>query len=83
MRRRLHKLVLPLIPLWLAGCATLQSTANTHGPAARSIGHLSRVMDNSAVLSSLSANNPRWLAPEVILRQVRKPARRHQLPCST
>jgi cytochrome c oxidase subunit 2 len=31
--------------LSLAGCATLQSTANTHGPAARSIGHLSRTMD--------------------------------------
>ncbi len=31
--------------------------------------NLSRVMDNAAVLSSLNANNPRWLAPEVILRQ--------------
>jgi len=45
MRRSLYKLLLPLTTIWLCGCATLQSTANTHGPAARSIGHLSRTMD--------------------------------------
>lgn len=27
--------------------------------------NLSRVMEGSAVLSSITANNPRWLAPEV------------------
>ena len=29
--------------------------------------NLSRVMEGSAVLSSITANNPRWLAPEVQL----------------
>ena len=29
--------------------------------------NLSRVMEGSAVLSSITANNPRWLAPEVRL----------------
>lgn len=43
--RRFLQFVLLLPAFILAGCATLQSTANTHGPAARSIGHLSRAMD--------------------------------------
>jgi cytochrome c oxidase subunit 2 len=42
--RRLCKLVLSLQTLFLAGCASLQSTTNTHGPAARSIHHLSLAM---------------------------------------
>ena len=28
--------------------------------------NLSRVMDSGAVVSSFAANNPRWLAPEVV-----------------
>ena len=48
--RRLEKLVVSLAALSLAGCATLQSTANTHGPAARSIGHLTRAMDIGFVI---------------------------------
>lgn len=31
--------------------------------------NLSRVMETTAVMSSITANNPRWLAPEVITRQ--------------
>ncbi len=32
---RLGKFVSPLLAMFLAGCATLQSTSNTHGPAAK------------------------------------------------
>ena len=31
--------------------------------------NLSRVMETTSVMSSITANNPRWLAPEVITRQ--------------
>ncbi len=31
--------------------------------------NLSRVMEAQAVVSSISANNPRWLAPEVVTDQ--------------
>ncbi|KAK9862943.1 hypothetical protein WJX84_012116 [Apatococcus fuscideae] len=31
--------------------------------------NLSRVMETTAIMSSITANNPRWLAPEVITRQ--------------
>ena len=32
---------------------------------------LSRVVEGDATASNLTANNPRWLAPEVITSQVR------------
>ena len=41
---RLCKFVSPLLALFLAGCATLQSTSNTHGPAAHNIARLSHAM---------------------------------------
>jgi cytochrome c oxidase subunit 2 len=41
---RPSKLVSPLLALFLAGCATVQSTSNTHGPAAASIARLSHAM---------------------------------------
>src|SRR5665213_2436352 len=42
--RRLGQFVLLLPALFLVGCASVQSTSNTHGPAARSIHHLSLAM---------------------------------------
>lgn len=42
--RRICKLLLAFPLLLLAGCASVQSISNTHGPAARSIAHLSHAM---------------------------------------
>lgn len=51
--RRLCKLVLPLPAFFLAGCASVQSTSNTHGPAARSIHHLSLAMTIVFLITTL------------------------------
>ena len=48
---RLGKFVSPLLALFLAGCATLQSTSNTHGPAAKEIAHLSHAMSITFVIT--------------------------------
>ncbi len=48
---RLGKLVSPLLAMFLAGCATLQSTSNAHGPAAREIAHLSNAMSVTFVIT--------------------------------
>jgi cytochrome c oxidase subunit 2 len=51
--RRLSQFVLPLPALFLAGCASVQSTSNTHGPAARSIAHLSLAMTIVFLITTL------------------------------
>ena len=48
---RLYKSVWSLLTLFLAGCANVQSISNTHGPAARSIAHLSRAMSITFVIT--------------------------------
>jgi len=51
--RRLCKLVLPLPALFLAGCSSVQSISNAHGPAARSIARLSHAMTITFLITTL------------------------------
>ena len=48
---RLGKFVSPLLALLLTGCTALQSTSNTHGPAAKNIAHLSHAMSVTFVIT--------------------------------
>jgi heme/copper-type cytochrome/quinol oxidase subunit 2 len=48
---RLGKFVSPLLAMFLSGCATLQSTTNSHGPAAKEIAHLSNAMSITFVIT--------------------------------
>ncbi len=50
---RLAKFVSPVLALFLAGCATVQSTSNTHGPAAHKIALLSHAMSITFVITIL------------------------------
>jgi len=50
---RTAKFISPLLTVFLAGCATLQSTSNTHGPAARNIARLSHSMSITFVITIL------------------------------
>jgi cytochrome c oxidase subunit 2 len=50
---RLAKSASSLLALFLAGCATVQSISNTHGPAARNIARLSHAMSITFVLTIL------------------------------
>jgi cytochrome c oxidase subunit 2 len=65
--RRIGQFVLPLPALFLAGCATLQSTSNTHGPAARSIAHLSLAMTITFVITTVVM----WLLLAIALKKNR------------
>lgn len=59
---RLCKFVLPLPLLLMAGCRTVQSTSNTHGPAARSIAHLSHALSITFVLTTIVMWVLIWIA---------------------
>ena len=50
---RPYKYASPLLGLFLTGCTTLQSTDNTHGPAAHSIAGLSYSMSITFVITTL------------------------------
>jgi cytochrome c oxidase subunit 2 len=71
--RRLCNLVLPLPALFLAGCATLQSTTNTHGPAARSIHHLSLAMSIVFLITTLVM----WVLLAIALKRRRGSLKEH------
>jgi hypothetical protein len=76
--RPLGQFVLPLPMLLLAGCATLQSTSNTHGPAARSIAHLSHAM----VITILITTVVMWLLLAIVLKKKRGTFEEHILSMS-
>lgn len=65
--RRLGQFVLSLTVLLFAGCATLQSTSNTHGPAARSIAHLSHAMTITFLITTVIM----WLLLAIALKKRR------------
>lgn len=71
--RRLCKFVLPLPTVFLAGCATLQSTSNTHGPAARSIAHLSHAMSIIFLITIVIM----WILLTVALKKRRGSLKEH------
>jgi len=65
--RRLRQFVLLRPVLLLAGCATSQSTSNTHGPAARSIAHLSHAMTITFLITTVVM----WLLLAIALKKRR------------
>ena len=65
--RRFGQFVLPLPVLLLVGCATLQSTSNTHGPAARSIAHPSHAMTITFLIPTVVM----WLLLAIALKKRR------------
>lgn len=65
--RRLIQFVLLLPALLMAGCATEQSTTNAHGPAARSIAHLSDAMTVVFLISIVVM----WLLLAIALKKRR------------
>lgn len=71
--RRLCRAVMPLAALLLAGCASVQSTSNTHGPAARSIEHLSLALS----VTFLTAIVVMWGLLAVALKKRRGSLKEH------
>jgi cytochrome c oxidase subunit 2 len=71
--RRFCKLVLPLPALLLAGCASVQSTSNTHGPAARSIAHLSHALTITFLITTFVM----WVLLAVALKKNRGTFQEH------
>lgn len=70
---RFCKLVLPLPALLLAGCASVQSTSNTHGPAARSIAHLSHALTIAFLITTFVM----WVLLAVALKKKRGTFQEH------
>jgi len=70
---RLSKVVSPLLAVFLAGCATLQSTSNTHGPAAKSIAHLSHAMSITFVITIVVM----WVLLAIALKKNRGSLQEH------
>ena len=70
---RLGKFVSPLLAVFLAGCATLQSTSNTHGPAAKSIAHLSHAMSITFVITIVVM----WVLLAIALKKNRGSLQEH------
>ena len=71
--RRFWKFVLPMPTLFLAGCGSLQSTSNTHGPAARSIAHLSHALS----ITFLIATAVMWVLLTLALKKRRGNLKEH------
>lgn len=71
--RRLCTLVLPLQVLFLAGCATVQSTSNPHGPASRSIAHLSNTMTITFLITTVVM----WALLAIALKRRRGSLKEH------
>lgn len=71
--RRSVRVILLLPALLLAGCATLQSTSNTHGPAARSIAHLSHAMTITFLITIVVM----WILLTVALKKHRGSFQEH------
>lgn len=70
---RLAKIVSPLLACSLAGCASLQSISNTHGPAAHNIALLSRALH----ITFLIAIVVMWLLLAVALKRHRGSLKEH------
>ncbi len=71
--RRLGKLVMPMATLFLVGCASVQSTSNTHGPAARSIAHLSHALSITFLIATVAM----WSLLAVALKKRRGSLKEH------
>ncbi|MBW4037427.1 MAG: c-type cytochrome [Acidobacteria bacterium] len=70
---RAAKFVASLLPLFLAGCATVQSTSNAHGPAAHSIARLSSALTITFVITILIM----WALLAIALKKNRGSLKEH------